>query len=201
MSAGQLSDPHADEVRHAGEVPHADKVRHADKVPHADKPHADLAPLAFLIGRWQGVGVGGYPTIEDFRFRQEVTFAPLGPKPVLAYSSRSWLLNDDGTPGRAAAAETGWWRPQPDGAVEVLLAHPTGITEVYVGAVDGSRIEIATDVVARTSSAKEVSAGRRLYGLVDDELMYAMDMAAVGQPLTPHLSAHLRRVEDAVAAP
>ena len=201
MSAGQLSDPHPDEVRHADEVPHADKVRHADKVPHAGKPHTDLAPFAFLIGRWQGVGVGGYPTIEDFRYRQEVTFAPLGPKPVLAYSSRSWLLNDDGTPGRAAAAETGWWRPQPDGAVEVLLAHPTGITEVYVGTVDGSRIEIATDLVARTSSAKEVSAGRRLYGLVGDELMYAMDMAAVGQPLTPHLSARLRRVEDAVAAP
>jgi len=72
---------------------------------------------------------------------------------------------------------------------------------VYVGTVDGTRIEMATDVVARTSSAKEVSAGRRLYGLVDDELMYAMDMAAVGQPLTAHLSARLRRVEDAVAAP
>src|SRR5664280_1031107 len=193
MSAGQLSDPHVDEVRHADEVPHAGEV------PHADKPHADLAPLAFLIGRWQGVGVGGYPTIEDFRYGQEVTFAPLGPKPVLAYSSRSWLLNDDGTPGRAAATSRS--RPRPDGAVEVLLAHPTGITEVYVGTVDGSRIEMATDAVARTSSAKEVSAGRRLYGLVDDELMYAMDMAAVGQPLTPHLSARLRRVEDAVAAP
>jgi len=134
-------------------------------------------------------------------YGQEVTFAPLGPKPVLAYSSRSWLLNDDGTPGRPAAAETGWWRQQPDGAVEVLLAYPTGITEVYVGTVDGTRIEMATDVVARTSSAKEVSAGRRLYGLVDDELMYALDMAAVGQPPTPHLSARLRRVEDAVAAP
>jgi hypothetical protein len=162
----------------------------------ATETHPDLAPLAFLIGSWRGVGVGGYPTIEDFRYSQEVTFAPLGPKPALAYNSRTWLLGEDGTQGRPLAAETGWWRPQPDGQVEVLLAHPTGITEVYVGTVAATRIDLATDVVARTASAKEVSAARRLYGLVDEELMYAMDMAAVGQPLTPHLSARLRRLPD-----
>jgi THAP4-like, heme-binding beta-barrel domain len=33
-----------------------------------------------------------------------------------------------------------------------------------------------------------------LYGLVDGELMWAFDMAAVDQPLQPHLSARLRRV-------
>src|SRR5664279_3603046 len=114
MSAGQLSDPHADEVRRADEVPHADKVRHADKVPHADKPHADLAPLAFLIGRWQGVGVGGYPTIEDFRFGQEVTFAPLGPKPARArccWPTRPGSPRCTSEPSTAAASrwQRMWW--------------------------------------------------------------------------------------------
>jgi hypothetical protein len=53
-------------------------------------------------------------------------------------------------------------------------------------------------VVARTETAKEVTAGKRLYGLIDSpgtpgekDLAYAYDMAAVGQPLTPHLSAQL----------
>jgi hypothetical protein len=81
--------------------------------------------------------------------------------------------------------------------VEVLLAHPSGITEIYLGEVTGTKIEMATDVVARTASAKEVTAGHRLYGLVGPDLAYAYDMAAVGQPLQPHLSAQLKRAASA----
>ena len=46
-----------------------------------------------------------------------------------------------------------------------MLAHPTGIVEIYLGEISGTRIEMATDVVARTATAKEVTAGHRLYGL------------------------------------
>jgi THAP4-like, heme-binding beta-barrel domain len=156
-------------------------------------PHPDLAPLLFLLGRWEGAGVGGYPTIESFRFGQEITFSHNG-KPYLYYVSRSWLLDEEGVPGRPLAMETGFWRPQPGGKVEVLLAHPSGITEIYLGDVDGTKIEMVTDMVARTSSAKEVRAGHRLYGLVGGDLAYVYDMAAVGQELQSHLSAQLKRV-------
>ncbi|HEX8004707.1 MAG TPA: FABP family protein [Mycobacteriales bacterium] len=157
----------------------------------ANAPHGDLAPLAFLLGTWRGEGVGGYPTMEGFRYGEEVTFRHNG-KPFLAYTQRTWSLDD----GRPLHAETGYWRPQPDNGVEVVLAHPTGIVEIYYGTVAFSRIELATDLVARTSSAKEVTALKRLYGLVDGTLMYAVDMAAVGQPLQSHLSATLERVAD-----
>ena len=160
--------------------------------PAGPEPHPDLAPLLFLLGRWQGAGVGGYPTIESFQFGQEVTFGHSG-KPFLSYVSRSWLLDAEGNPGRPLAMESGFWRPQPEGRVEVLLAHPTGITEIYLGQVTGTKIEMSTDMVARTASAKEVTAGHRLYGLVGTDLAYAYDMAAVGQALQPHLSAQLKR--------
>jgi nitrobindin-like protein len=156
--------------------------------------HPAAAPLSFLLGRWQGAGVGGYPTIEAFQFGQEIAFTHNG-KPFLTYVSRSWLLDGDGNPGRPLATESGFWRVQPGGAVEVMLAHPTGITEIYLGEVTGTKIELATEVVARTSSAKEVRAGHRLYGMVAADLAYAFDMAAVGEPLQPHLSAQLKRVE------
>jgi hypothetical protein len=159
----------------------------------APELHPNLAPLRFLLGRWRGVGVGGYPTIESFRFGQELSFGHNG-KPFLIYTSRTWLLDEDGRPGRPLGMEAGFWRPQPDGGVELLLVHPTGITEIYLGAITGSRIELSTDVVTRTATAKEVTAGHRLYGLVGADLAYAYDMAAVGQPLQPHLSAQLQRV-------
>ena len=118
-------------------------------------------------------------------------------KPYLIYSSRTWLLDDEGNLGRPSHLETGFWRPQPDNKLEVLLAHPTGFAEVYYGEISGTKIEMATDAVVRTSSAKEVTAGRRLYGLIGADLGYAYDMAAVGQPLQAHLSAQLKRTGDA----
>lgn len=155
--------------------------------------HPDLAPLAFLLGEWEGAGVGGYPTIESFRFGQEISFTHTG-KPFLVYSSRTWLLDAEGGLSRPLARETGYWRAQPDDEVEVTLAHPSGIVEIYVGTVTGNRVELVTDVVARTRSAKEVTAGKRLYGLIGEDLGWAFDMAAVGQPLQSHLSAQLKRV-------
>ena len=75
----------------------------------------------------------------------------------------------------------------------MVLAHPTGIVEISVGEVAFHRIELVTDVVARTHTAKEVTALTRLYGLVEGDLAYAVDLAAVGQPLQAHVSARLQR--------
>ena len=158
--------------------------------------HERLEPLSFLVGTWRGLGVVGYPTIEERRYEQEVTFAHDG-RPFLEYASRTWILDEDGSRLRPAAREAGWWRPgtQPRD-VELLLAHPTGIVEVYVGEVTFRKIELRTDVVARTETAKPVTALHRLYGLVEGDLAYAIDMAAVDQPLQAHLSARLVRVVD-----
>src|SRR6202012_4679813 len=160
-----------------------------------------IAPLSFLLGRWEGAGIGGYPTIESFRFGQEVTFGH-NDKPFLIYHSRTWKLDEEGNIGVPLGTESGFGRPRPDSQVEVMLAHPTGIVEIYLGEISGTRIEMATDVVARTATAKEVTAGHRLYGLVGQgapggqDLAYAYDMAAMGQELQPHLSAQLKRVSS-----
>ena len=162
---------------------------------------AGPGPLAFLEGTWRGEGVGGYPGSESFRYGQEITFASNG-RPVLAYSSRTWWLGPD-VPGRVEgeplAAEVGFWRAQPAGVVEVTLAHPFGIAEIYVGRVSGTRVDLTENVLIRTKLARSVERSTRLYGLVEDEeggpdLAYAMDMEAEGKPLSPHLSARLRRV-------
>ncbi|MBT0767652.1 FABP family protein [Kineosporia sp. J2-2] len=158
-----------------------------------------LAPLAWLIGRWEGAGVIGYPTMEEAQFGQEIEFSHDG-RPFLSYTSRMWRLDAEGNQVEPLATETGYWRPVEtaegtDGTdLEVLIVHPTGIAEVYLGAVSGPRIDLQTDLVARTSTAKEYTAATRLYGLVESDLLWALDMAAEGQPLQSHASARLKRV-------
>ena len=154
-----------------------------------------LRPLAWLIGRWEGVGVVGYPTIESVNFGQEIVCSHDG-RGFLEWQSHAWLLDQEtGERVRPLATELGFWRPGEDGTdVELLLTHPTGIIEMYYGTMEPAKIQLATDSVVRSPLAKEYNAGTRLSGLVESQLMWVMDMAAVGQPLQSHISAQLTRM-------
>lgn len=163
---------------------------------HGPDLHPSLLGLLPYIGFWRGRGTGGYPTIEDFNYAQEIKITHDG-RPFLYYESRAWILDEESRPVRPAGREVGWWRPVGDGQdddVEALMISPTGVMELYLGRLDGTRLEMATDFVARTPTAKEVRAGHRLFGIVEGALLYAQEMAAVGQPMSPHLSARLIRV-------
>jgi hypothetical protein len=147
--------------------------------------HPSLHRFAWLLGTWEGGGDGDYPTIEPFAFGQEAIFQQDG-RPFMHYMARSWLLDAEGDKVREGAQETGFLRCFEDGRAELLLAHNTGIMELWLGAVDGAKLELTTDAVVRTETAKEVTAGHRLYGLVEGDLWFAHDMAAEGRPLQPH---------------
>ncbi|RCV51085.1 FABP family protein [Marinitenerispora sediminis] len=173
--------------------------------------HPDLERLSFLLGRWEGVGVAGYPGLPEFQFGQEVEFTHDG-GPYLSYRSRVWRVREDGTLGDFVTAESGYWRarPRPEGAaagaegsrdagtvhLEVLISHPEGFTEVYLGTIFASRVELSTDAVLRTETGQAVAAGHRLYGLFGENretLGYAWDLAADGHDLRPYMSAQLKR--------
>ena len=204
---------------------------------------AELVPLSWLIGVWEGTGLIEYEVGDEVRrheFGQRVSFSHDG-LPFLNYSSFSWLFGEDRSTAEVPAespepaatvplvTETGYWRlsrppteadpgpgmlpgvgPRPfstaasvetlrnasDGFdVEVSLVHPTGVNELYLGRVKGPRVDLATDAVLRTESAKEYSAATRLYGLVEGDLLWAWDIAALGQELKTHSSGRLRRVD------
>src|SRR5260370_16743446 len=107
------------------------------------EPHPSLAPLRFLLGRWEGAGVVGYPTIESAQFGQEITFSQNG-NPYLIYSSRTWLLDEEGHIGRPLAMETGFCRPQPDRQLEARLVHPTLITAIHLTQFTATQTQIPT---------------------------------------------------------
>ena len=104
-----------------------------------------------------------------------------------------WVTEENGERIRPGAMETGFLRPAGEGKLELVMAHPTGYAEIWHGEIDGAKLTLSTDVVARTVSSKEYTAGQRMYGLVEGSLMYAFDMAAVGQPMQSHLWGKLER--------
>ncbi len=110
-------------------------------------------------------------------------------KPFLTYTQRTRDAADDAP----LHAETGYWRPVGDDAIELVIAQPTGITERLSGTWDGSVADLSDDDVAITPTAKSVTRTHRRFELDGDVLRYTMAMAAVGQPLTHHLAAELRR--------
>lgn len=191
---------------------------------------ADLVPLSWLIGVWEGTGVIDYGD-EDARvsgeFAHRVSFSHDGGD-FLNYSATASLLGDDDA-RTSLVAETGFWRlarpatdadagpallpPTADAPartaddvemlrnaeggfdLEVALVQSDGISELYLGQIRGPRVDLATDAVVRTANAKEYVAATRMYGLVDDHLLWAWDIAALGRPLVSHASARLARVQ------
>ena len=154
--------------------------------------HPDIQPLAPLLGTWTGRGEGKYPTIESFDYLEEVVFSHVG-KPFLAYAQKTKAAAD----GRPLHAETGYLRAPKPGHVELVLAHPNGITEIEVGTYAASgdliEIEMSTATIGLAPTAKEVTALGRALRIDGDELSYSVQMGAVGQPLQNHLTAVLHR--------
>lgn len=89
--------------------------------------HPVIEPLAYLLGKWTGEGEGDFPTINSFRYGEELTFTHSG-KPAIAYTQKTWKLNS----GEPMHAESGYWRPKPDGSIEVVISHINGLVEVQV---------------------------------------------------------------------
>jgi hypothetical protein len=79
--------------------------------------------------------------------------------------------------------------------IEVSILHPSGISELYIGQIKGARVDLATDAVLRSRSSKEYRAATRMFGLVEGALLWAWDIAALGNPLASHASARLERVQ------
>lgn len=181
----------------------------------------ELYPLAWMVGTWRGFGMLGYPNIPESAFVQDFVVTHDG-GPYLRAVSTIWLADPErsgpiaremtGAEGAAAlvagqqwATETAYWRPVPGAAagdgqgvggpteLEVVSADPAGHLTVYVGQVRGPRVDLVSDAVVRTATAAEVTGSTRTYGLVQSDLLWAMDMAAFGRPMQSYASARLTR--------
>lgn len=154
-----------------------------------------LLALLPLVGRWRGQGSGVVPGTDDpFAYLQELSFAHDG-RPFLVYESRSWLVDDAGAVIRGAWRESGFWRPGAGADdVEAVIASHTGEAIVFAGVAGHLRWEVETTSIVPTPTAVRVDGERRLYAVVDEQLVYATELATAGKTFGAHLNARLERV-------
>jgi hypothetical protein len=128
----------------------------------------------------------------EFAYREEMRVWHTG-KAYLAFEQRTWQTAG-ARAGREIHGESGYLRCRDDGGLELVVAMAPGHAEVSTGSVDGDRITLASAAVADAPSAARVSAVKRTWWLDGDVLRYDLEMSALDQPMSWHLSAELRRV-------
>jgi THAP4-like, heme-binding beta-barrel domain len=153
-------------------LPHLNYSSYTWLEPEHTDPNGEQVPLVSETGYWrlsrqQGEGDQGPGMLPGS-----------GEPPFATAEAVETLRNDDG----------GF-------DIEVALVHPAGVAELYLGQVKGPRIDLATDAVMRTQGAKPYAAATRMYGLVDNHLLWAWDIAALGQNLRTHASGRLAKVD------
>ncbi len=79
--------------------------------------------------------------------------------------------------------------------IQVTTLHPGGAAELYNGFIKGARIDLASYAGVAFEGAKTYRHSTRMYGLVENALLWVWEIAMPGSDLRPHASARLERVE------
>ncbi len=183
----------------------------------------ELTPFAFLVGTWEGTGVISFDGAEH-EFKQRVEFSHDGHNVLTYVSSaqlmdekQSSLPSELGywrLARKIEAADAGpgllpgvgelsiqtredleTLRNSEGGFdIQVSTLHPGGTAELYNGKIKGARVDLASYAGTAFDGAKYYRHSTRLYGLVENALLWVWEIAMPGSDLKPHASARLERI-------
>ena len=106
------------------------------------------------------------------------------------------LLIGEGEPSLKSHEDLEKLRNEHDGFdIQVTTLHPGGAAELYNGFIKGARIDLASYAGVAFEGAKTYRHSTRMYGLVENALLWVWEIAMPGSDLRPHASARLERVE------
>lgn len=183
----------------------------------------ELTPFAFLIGSWEGTGVISFNG-QEHEFKQRVEFSHDGHNVLTYVSSAQlidesetalpselgyWRLarkieDADAGPGLIPGVGELSIKTREDletirnaeGGfdIQVSTLHPGGTAELYNGKIKGARVDLASYAGTAFEGAKYYRHSTRLYGLVENALLWVWEIAMPGSDLKPHASARLERI-------
>lgn len=183
----------------------------------------EITPFAFLLGTWEGTGVISFDD-KEHEFKQRVEFSHDGHNVVTYISSAQlmddkstalpselgyWRLARkieaaDAGPGLLPGVGELSIKTREDletirnaeGGfdLQVSTLHPGGTAELYNGKIKGARVDLASFSGTAFDGAKYYRHSTRLYGLVENALLWVWEIAMPGSDLKPHASARLERI-------
>ncbi|XP_063991682.1 peroxynitrite isomerase THAP4-like [Diachasmimorpha longicaudata] len=158
--------------------------------------HNALKHLGWLEGTWRTEfpGEGKYPTMNGFRYEEEIKFVSIG-QPMFNYESQTWHPEKKNPMHR----EVGFLRVIPDSnRIKLILAHNFGVTSIEEGEVDGKKVVLESTGLQRMSEGTKDPAIvklRREWSVEGDTLEQTVYMSTTTTPdLTEHLRAKYVRV-------
>lgn len=154
--------------------------------------HEFVAPFAEHLGAWRGFGRGYYPTIAGFEYTETLTFTGVPGKPLVKVEQKT--ASPAGAPMHV---ETGYLRFSATDHIELILAQPTGQTELLEGTYNAANgtLQLTESRIVNSSTAKTVNQTKRFYTFNGNQVTTEFHMAAVGEAMTQHLESTLHRTE------
>ncbi|MDO5048581.1 MAG: heme-binding beta-barrel domain-containing protein [Actinomycetaceae bacterium] len=171
-----------------------------------------VAPLTWLLGTWRGWGTAtgdDGDVLISFEFDAQVVGTRVRSQ-LTVYSTDSAVELDAQTGALDGAdalnksgvawEETAYWsvvsdpENEDDKYLQVTSATTRGLALLWVGKVQGPRIRLLVDTLARTEDALAVSKGDRMLGLVNSDIFFTETMTTPKGNLTA--SGRVARVQD-----
>jgi len=154
------------------------------------KPIAELVePFSFLLGEWDGEGVGMWDSEPRFRYRERLSVRAVPERALLQISQRTVVAGS----GNLSHVEEGFLRLFPEGVVELVVAIPAGYTEIHSGRLVGARLELSQLALGVAPRALPVNLVERRLELVDGSIHHQVAIAVGPGPAAPHVASILTR--------
>ncbi|GAA3366721.1 FABP family protein [Saccharopolyspora gregorii] len=93
-----------------------------------------------LVGVWRGEGEASHPSLDESYGSCSSHLRPRrGARSSTTRAGRGGSTAEGGSVVEPAFREVGFWRPQPDDTIELLLVHSSGVSEMFFGQPRGRR--------------------------------------------------------------
>lgn len=148
-----------------------------------------LAPFEALLGGWEGEGRGLWNPDPSFRYREWLELTPIPDRALLRWEQRTEVWES----GQLSHTEQGFLRLLPEAAVELVIATPSGYTEIHRGEFSGGALSLELVNLGSAPGARPLDLVKRRLAMADQMLTHEVSIAVGGTELAPHVRAQLRR--------